>query len=96
MDWADQNSQAGLPKPPFETEQGEPIFPEDEEPWWLTDISRRAAPEGILERDDEDGPPSDLEQEQQGELTDSEASEPEAAGAVHASNAHEPSVAWRR
>ena len=49
-----------------------------------------------MEGDDEDGPPSDLEQEQQGELTDSEASEPEVAGAVHASNAHEPSVAWRR
>ena len=29
IDWADQNSQAGLPKPPFETEQGEPIFPEE-------------------------------------------------------------------
>ena len=29
-----------------------------------------------MEGDEDDGPPSDLEQEQQGELTDSEASEP--------------------
>ena len=84
IDWADQNSQAGLPKPPFETEDGEPIFPEEEEAWWLTDISRRAAPEEKAEGD-EDGPASDLEEpleeQKQGEVTDSDASEPGESGA---------------
>ena len=95
IDWADQNSQAGLPKPPFETEDGEPIFPEEEEAWWLTDISRRAAPEEKVEGD-EDGPPSDLEEQQQGEVTDSEASEPGGTGALPISRPHVPIVAWRR
>ena len=95
IDWADQNSQAGLPKPPFETEDGEPIFPEEEEAWWLTDISRRAAPEEKVEGD-EDGPPSDLEEQKQGEVTDSDASEPGESGALPISRPHVPVVAWRR
>ena len=99
IDWADQNSQAGLPKPPFETEQGEPIFPEEEEAWWLTDISRRAAPDEKVEGD-EDGPPSDLEEHleelHQGEVTDSDASEPGESGALPISRPHVPTVAWRR
>ena len=95
IDWADQNSQAGLAKPPFETEQGEPIFPEEEEAWWLTDISRRAAPEEKVEGD-EDGPPSDLEEQKQGEVTDSDASEPGESGALPISRPHVPVVAWRR
>ena len=96
IDWADQNSQAGLAKPPFETEQGEPIFPEEEEEaWWLTDISRRAAPEEKVEGD-EDGPPSDLEEQKQGEVTDSDASEPGESGALPISRPHVPVVAWRR
>ena len=39
----DLASQRGAPKPDFETELGEPIFPEDEEEaWWQTQLSRRA------------------------------------------------------
>ena len=96
IDRADQISQAGLPEPPFETEQGEPIFPEEEEEaWWLTDISRRAAPEEKVEGD-EDGPPSDLEEQQQGEETGSEASVRGDTGALPISRPHVPIVAWRR
>ena len=61
----------------------------------LTDVSRRSAPEDKAEGD-EDGPPSGAEEEQQAEVTDSEASEPEAGVLLPVSSAHEPSVAWRR
>ena len=96
IDRADQASQAGLPKPEFETEEGGHIFPEGDEPWWLTDVSRRAQPEEEAQGD-EDGPASDMdiEEDQRVEVTDSEASEPGVGGARSLSSAHEPMVAWR-
>ena len=58
MDGVDLATQAGAKRPPFKTADGEDIFPEDGDPWWLTDVSRRAPAE---EQDpgDEDGRPSD-------------------------------------
>ena len=45
LDWinrCDLASQAGLPKPEFKTTEGDDIFPANqEEQWWLTDISKR-------------------------------------------------------
>ena len=64
LDWIDRcdvASQTGAPKPEFQTSSGEPIFPEDEEPWWLTDISRRLGQDAKQQEVDEDGPASDGE-----------------------------------
>ena len=38
-------SQLGLPRPEFKTLDGEAIFPEDDEPWWLTEVSKRISDE---------------------------------------------------
>ena len=101
LDWIDRvdmASQTGLPRPAFETEEGEHIFPEGDEPWWLTDLSRRIAPEEKMEGD-EDGPPSDVEEvveEQQAEVTDSDAScEPENSSRPP-SAPFVPFVAWEK
>ena len=75
LDWIDRcdlASQAGLPKPAFKTTDGEDIFPTDEEePWWLTDISKRLLfgdkkEEKQLEGD-EDGPATCDEEEEEPE-----------------------------
>ena len=58
----------GAPKPPFCTEDGRPIFPEGEK-WWLTELSIRKE-EQAAAVGDEDGPPSDVEEEHQGEDSD--------------------------
>ena len=81
MDRVDLATQTGAPRPPFKTADGEDIFPEDGDPWWLTDVSRRAPAE---EQDpgDEDGPASEIEEEgQQAEVSDDDpvSSEAEAA-----------------
>ena len=75
LDWIDRvdtASQIGGPKPPFQTEEGQNIFPEDDDPWWLTDISRRAPVDDEEKAEgDEDGPPSDIDvEEQQQEVSD--------------------------
>ena len=87
-------SQHGLPKPDFETLDGEPIFPEDDEPWWLTDVSRKVQEEGEKAEGDEDGPPSGLEEEQRAEVSASESESEARVGAL--SSSHEPYVAWNR
>ena len=60
LDWIHRvavASRSGAPRPPFTTEEGGPIYPEDCDPWWLTDVQKRCmkdkkeAPCG-----DEDGP----------------------------------------
>jgi hypothetical protein len=58
LDWIDRvdsASQLGLLSPPFQTREGDDIFPD--EPWWLTDVQRKEGPEGEKEppRGDEDG-----------------------------------------
>ena len=84
-----------MPKPDFETLEGEPIFPEDEDPWWLTDVSRKVKEEGEKVDGDEDGPPSELEEEQRAEVSASESESESRAGGA-GSSSHEPYVAWNR
>ena len=97
LDWIDRcdmASQTGAAKPEFQTTDGEPIFPDNDEPWWLTDISRRLTHDGNQEAD-EDGPPTDGEEDERNEVSDEDPpSEPEQVSAS-ASSRHEPSVAWR-
>ena len=50
-------SQLGLPRPEFKTLDGEAIFLEDDEPWWLAEVSKRISAED--RRGDEDGPATD-------------------------------------
>jgi len=93
IDRADVASQSGAPKLLFETVEGEPMFPEDEEDqWWLTDVSRRVAQEEKVEGD-EDGPASEELEPEQRECSDSAGSEPEGAASARR---HAPFVAWRR
>ena len=42
MDRVDLATQTGDPRPLFQTADGDDIFPDNDEPWWLTDASRRA------------------------------------------------------
>jgi len=61
LDWIDRvdvASQRGEPRPPFATSTGGPIFPEDGDPWWLTELSRRVREEPEPVPGDEDGPAS--------------------------------------
>ena len=101
LDWIDRcdvASQTGEPKPPFQTVDGEPIFPEDDDPWWLTDISRRLA-DDAKQDGDEDGPitEGDEEAEQREVSDDDPVSDPDQQVSAPASSSqHEPNVAWRR
>ena len=86
-------SQLGLPRPEFKTLDGEAIFPEDDEPWWLTEVSKRISAED--RRGDEDGPVTDDEgEEEKKEVSDEDPlSEPECV--VESSRQHhDPIVAW--
>ena len=60
LDWIHRvavASRTGAPRPPFATEEGAPIFPEDGDKWWLTDVQLRAAKDETgVPRGDEDGP----------------------------------------
>ena len=73
LDWIDRcdvASQTGAPRPAFQTNSGEQIFPSDDDPWWLTDISRRLTHDAKQEGD-EDGPATEGEEEgEQREVTD--------------------------
>ena len=94
IDRVDRASQSGAPKPDFETEEGEPIFPEDEEDqWWLTDVSRRVAQEEKVEGDEDGSASEELDPEQR-EVSDSDTgSEPDGTTSTRR---HAPFVAWRR
>ena len=89
MDRIDSASQTGASRPPFRTIDGGEILPRDDEPWWLTDVSRRVTadeePPG-----DEDGPFSDIQEEQQAEVSDDDPVSSEAEAAPHT-----PTLAWR-
>ena len=90
IDRVDLATQMGDPRPPFKTAIGEDTFPDSDEPWWLTDVSRRAPAE---EQDpgDEDGPPSEMEEEgQQAEVSDEDPMSSEAEAAPYT-----PSLGWR-
>ena len=74
LDWIDRCDiamQSGLPKPPFQTITGESIFPDSDEPWWLTELSKRV-PVETTELGDEDGPLTGDEKERE-EVTDEDA-----------------------
>ena len=90
MDRVDLATQTGAPRPLFRTADGEDIFPDNDEPWWLTDVSRRA-PAEEQENGDEDGPPSEMEEEgQQAEVSDEDPMSCEAEAARYT-----PTVGWR-
>ena len=101
LDWIDRcdvASQMNSPtKPPFETVDGDPIFPEDEDDaWWQTDVSKRIAAEDRA--GDEDGPVTgdeagDDEVEQKEVSDDDPLSEPEGAGAS-SSQPQRSTIAW--
>jgi hypothetical protein len=114
LDWIDRvdfASQRGLASPPFQTEDGEEIFPD--EPWWLTDVQRKEEPEGDKQpaKGDEDGPASseedaaDLEEapaddaleEDEDPLSDAE----DTAGAIDSQQPRndmerDPNLGWRK
>ena len=59
LDWIHRvavASRLGTTRPDFATEDGEPIFPDAEELWWLTDVQKRAATDKAKRTGDEDGP----------------------------------------
>ena len=98
LDWIDRcdvASQMNLSKPQFQAADG-PIFPEDEDDqWWLTDVSKRIATED--RQGDEDGPMTGDEagndEMEQREISDDDPlSEPECG--VESSQPHCSSVAW--
>ena len=93
LDWmgrVDLATQTGAPRPSFRTADGHDIFPDNDEPWWLTDVSRRAPEE--QDPGDEDGPPSEVEEEgwQQAEVSDDDPVSSEAEAAPYT-----PSLGWR-
>ena len=70
LDWIDRvDRRTCAAKPPFETEDGQSIFPDNDELWWLIEMQRRAPEEEHVEGD-EDGPASDVEGQQQVEEED--------------------------
>ena len=77
--------------------EGDSIFPEDEDDaWWLTDVSKRIAAEDRA--GDEDGPVTgdeagDDEVEQKEVSDDDPLSEPEGA-AASSSQPHRSNIAW--
>ena len=95
IDRCDYASQNGLPKPTFETPDGKPIFPEDEDDaWWLTDVSRRVAAENIVEAN-EDGPATDddgVEDQEEKEVPDDDPSTDAEEAADSTGNQHVPIV----
>ena len=71
LDWisrVDLASQQGLARPAFKAVNGDPIFPPEEEQWWLTDFQQRKKPEETA--GDEDGPATDAEGEDKSETDD--------------------------
>ena len=50
IDRVDLSSQSGAPRPPFETERGEAIFPDTT--WWITEAGGKKEPPPVLEFDD--------------------------------------------
>ncbi len=88
-------SQRGEPRPPFATRTGRPIFPDDDDPWWLTELSRRVREEGgAPPPGDEDGPPSDEEGPADDELTEDEDPLSHGGGMGPPAPDDEPSAVW--
>ena len=68
IDRVDACSQRGEPRPPFQDENGECIFPPEGDPdekWWLTEMSLRKKEEQKARAEDiEEGAPSDAADEE--------------------------------
>ena len=101
LDWisrVDLASQQGIPRPAFKTVEGDPIFPPEEEQWWLTVFQQRKKPEDIA--GDEDGPATDAEGEDKSETDDEDpTSEEDVVEKGHGPNdaTFEPEPAqWRK
>ena len=106
LDWidrVDEASQTGLPRPAFQTLDGDAIFPPHEDLWWLTELQRKADDDG---KGDEDGPPSDEDDEapapdalmsDEDPLSEPEPSGEHAAAAAASVGAcpHNPVPSWR-
>ncbi len=101
LDWLDRVDEAsvtGAPRPPFQTLDGDAIFPDQEELWWLTELQRKPDDDA---QGDEDGPPSDVDDEApapDAPTTDEDPlSEPEPADehVLASVGAHTPSCGWR-
>ena len=73
-DWASRDETA--PRPPFCTRDGQDVFPQEGDRWWLTNLSRRKAEaaEAAATAGNEDGPASDCsdveEQEDDDDIID--------------------------
>ena len=77
--------------PPFKTADGEDIFPDNDSPCWLTDVSRRARADQEQDAGDEDGPASEIEEEgQQAMVSDDDPVSSEAEATTYT-----PSLGWR-
>ena len=61
--------QHGWAKPEFQTTTGEEIFPDSDEAWWLTEMSKRG-PTEAPHPGDEDGPWEEDQEEEREELSD--------------------------
>ena len=81
----DLASQRGHPRPAFQTAGGDPIFPDDERKWWLTDVQKRKPSE--LPPGDEDGPVSDVE----GDKDDTDDEDPTSEEGDYQDDAGDPS-----
>ena len=90
MNRVDVATQQGRARPPFKTLEGVDIFPPEDELWWLTDVSRRAKDEDEQPAD-EDGPPSEIEEEHKDEVSCSEQASSDGGDAPP----HTPVLAWR-
>ena len=87
----DAASRANAVRPSFADEDGGDIFPEGE-PWWLTDVSRRAEDEKAAQVADEDGPPSDDE----GQPAEVEVSDEDPLSDADEPLRHRPIIGWHR
>ena len=56
----DLASKRGGERPEFKTLEGEPVFPGEDNKWWLTDVQQRKQPEEV-HLADEDGPVSECD-----------------------------------
>ena len=89
MDRVDLATQTGALRPLFQTADGEDIFPDNDEAWWLIDVSRRAPAEEQYPGD-EDGPASEVAEEgQHAEVSDEDPTSSEAEAARYT-----PSLGW--
>ena len=96
IDRVDIASQHGAQRPVFATPGGGPIFPEDEDPWWLTELSRRKNEEKAQPAPgDEDGPAaSEHEGPEDDAITNDSDPLSEDGASLENPPEHVPEIAW--